>query len=97
MCDFASASDVIESVDDDVTVSDVAFNKPCPDRRDYFSLRGILFNINRTADLLLPERRLIIAVHHFQLHIDVGVKGRAAPVRGPDLNAVPGSLGGEQS
>ena len=56
-------------------------------------MRGILFNVNGSIDLLLPKRRLVIAVDDFELDVDVGMEGRAAPVGGPHLDAVPGSLG----
>lgn len=68
-------------------------NKPCPDRSDNLSLRGILFNVNGSIDLLLPKRRLVIAVDDLELNVDVGMEGRGAPIRGPDLDAVPGTLG----
>ena len=44
--------------------------------------RGVLFDVDRSVGLLVPDWRLVVPVHHHQLHLHVGVqRGLAAVTR----------------
>ena len=44
---------------------------------------GILLHIDRPIILLVPNGWLVVPVHHNQLDLDVGMKGRSSTVAGP--------------
>ena len=44
---------------------------------------GILLHIDGPIILLVPNGRLVVPVHHNQLDLNVGMKGRSATVAGP--------------
>ena len=44
---------------------------------------GILLHIDRPIILLVPNGWLVVPVHHNQLDLDVGMKGRPSTVAGP--------------
>ena len=44
---------------------------------------GILLHIDRPIILLVPNGWLVVPVHHNQLDLDVGMKGRSPTVAGP--------------
>ena len=44
---------------------------------------GILLHIDGPIILLVPNGRLVVPVHHNQLDLNVGMKGRSPTVAGP--------------